>query len=481
MLFSPNQDPNYPDYEHPFYQEIAPTLLELYDLWMGKDTWFCNGEIVDKDKCHRYLPKEQHELEYQYTMRLERSRYENRFRETIEKEFAGLLSQFEIVDKSDAIARNQENIDLRGNNLNVFLKAADCLALRDGACFVYVDYQTWDESIQSEDQRQSLNRRPFLVLYPRHQIINWRVSYAQGKEQIDLLVIKECAWVNQGDFGQELKERYRILRPGMFEVVEVINENGKKMVVPVVDEQGNPLMGKTSLDVIPVVPYSLTSTESFEVKNFPLKEVADLCLELYRLHSDKLENLHKCNIPVPTFHEKEGFSFKGEDHGQKEAIIGYNTAYWNVDLKWAEPEGKAIAATQKECESVNEAIDAKTLAFLSGSQIARTATESLLNSTQARSNFLGLASQKESATERILALFNQYEFPPKIPSKIKVDPKLIDLVSALSPKDLLDGQLTGNFSKEFVLRRLSETKAFGRYLEEDEILEELSNTEIEPV
>ncbi len=472
-----NLDPNYPDYEHPFYQEISATLVEVHDLWTGKDAWFKNGEMLNKDKCRRYLPKEKHELDYQYNMRLERSRYENRFRETIEKEFTGLLTQFEVVDASESLERNQKNIDLRGNDLKTFLKAADCLALRDGVCFVYIDYQQWSEEITREDIRQAQNRRPFLVLYPRHQVINWRVHYDKGEEQFDLLVIKEFAYTNQGDYGQELEERYRILRPGSFEVVKILNENGKKIVVPVLDDRGNPLMGKTSLDKIPIVPYSLTSTDGVSCTHFPLKDIADLCLELYRLHSDKLENLHKCNIPVPTFHEKEGYNFKGEDNAQKEAVIGYNTAYWNVELKWVEPEGKAIAATQEECKNVHDAIDAKTLAFLSGSQISRTATEAVLNSTQARSNFAGLASQKESAVERIFAFFDEYE--SNINSKtstIKVDPNLIDVVSNLSHKDLLESQLTGVFSKEFVLRRLSESKAFGRYLTEEEVMEELEKS-----
>jgi hypothetical protein len=468
---------NFPDYEHPFYQEIAPTLDFFADLWLGKSAWFCNGQIVDAHKCNRYLPFEKHELDYQYQSRLERSRYENRFRETIEKDFAGLLSQFELIEPTNKLLSVFNNIDCQGNDLRVFLKAADCLALRDGLCFVYVDYQPLDTEINSEDIRQAKNRRPFLVLYPRDRVINWKVHYSDGTEQIDLLVIKEYVYVPVGEYGQELEERYRILTPGNYEVVKVIKENGQKMVIPVLDANQLPLSGQTSLQQIPLVPYSLTSTDSFVTSTFPLADIADMSLELYRLHSDKLENLHKCNIPVPTFHEKEGYSFKGEEHGQKEAVIGYNTAYWNVELKWAEPEGKAIAATQAECKSVHEAIDAKTIAFLSGSQIARTATEALLNSTQARSNFAGLASQKESAVERILAYFNVYESSLEGRAKqttIKVDEKLIDLVTNLTPKDLLDSCLTGSLSKEFTLRRLSESKAFGRQLSEEEIKNEIN-------
>lgn len=474
------QDPSLPDYQHLFYREILPTLIELQDLWDGKENWFKNGMMVDSEKCNRYLPREKHDLDFQYIHRLERSRYENRFRDAIEKDFAGLLTQFQLKDASEALEKYQDNIDLKGNSLTAFLKAADALALRDGLCYIYADYQRADPNIRGEDERQARGRRPFLILYPRHQIHNWEVHYEYGEEQIDLVIIKEYAYVKVGKYGQELEERYRILTPGAYEVQKIIESDGQKVAVPALDSNGNAIAGTTNLTKVPLIPYSLTSTESFEVNTFPTKDIADLCLELYRLHSDKLENLHLCNIPVPTFHEKNlEYSTKGEKNSTKEAVINYSTAYWNVDLKWAEPDGKAILHSQQECKTAHAAIDSKTLAFLSGSQIARTATEANLDASQSRSNFAGLSAQKESAVERVFKFFDAYESDinnTKTSSRIEVDKKLIDIVSNLSPKDLIEFQTTGAFSKEFVLRRLSEIKAFGRYLTDEEIAEELNKS-----
>ncbi len=468
--------PDLPNYQHPKYRETLHSLVFIEDMWIGRSQWFRYGsdDIQDPEKADCYLPTESEEPADAYLNRLKRSRFERRFRNAIEKDFAGLLSQFVLKEAPRSLLQYQDNVDLRGNSLSVFLREADKLALRDKYCFILIEYPPQDESIQSEADRLQSGRRPYLVLLNRASVINWQVDYHNGKEVITKLVFLKTDYRPDSEYGSKMVELYYVLVPGAYAAYELVEINGETRVKLATDKDGDEIIGRTSLDYIPVNIHSLTDVNVLEGDDsFPLQDLAEMNLELYQLESEKREILHKCNIPTLVIdrRNKEGFIASDGDDLHRATAIGPNTVMYDCDVTWAEPTGKAIAATQDDIKLLNQRIDTQTLAFLSGSNVARTATEAEINSTQSRSNYANLAVAKESSFNNIATIWGSYEGEAGNWA-IECDRNLFKSPLDLTVAEIQDLYLTGVISINLCLTILRAKKVFGdNFTEEDLELE----------
>ncbi len=453
----------------------------MQDMWMGKGNWYeyLSEDIKDVEKAYCYLPPETEEPHDAYINRLKRSRYERRFRNAIEKDFAGLLSQFIVKEAPRSLLQNQDNVDLRGNSLRLFLKEADKLALRDKYCFILVEYPPQDESIQSEADRLQSGRRPYFVLLDRASVINWEVEYRNGREVLTKLVFRKTEYRPVGQYGNEEVEFYYVLVPGAYAAYEMVENGGTTIAKIASDRDGNGIAGTTSLDYIPVAIHSLTDTNVLENDlSFPLQDLAEMNLELYQIESEKREILHKCNMPslVVDRRNKDGYVDTGGEDQDQAIVIGTNSVNYDVDMKWVEPTGKAIEATQNDIKLLNQRIDTQTLAFLSGSNVARTATEADINSTQSRSNFANLAVAKESSFNSLAKIWADYESEPDGNWQIECDRNLFKSPLDLSVSEVQDLYLTGVISINLCLTVLKAKKIFGDSFTEEDLEQELART-----
>jgi hypothetical protein len=461
-----NNATDLPNYEHPRYVEAKPTLLFLLDMWHGRTHW-----VDDLTKSYNYLPKESQEPTQEYLNRLKRSRFERRFRNAIDKDFAGLLAQFNIKDSPRSLLQYQDDVDLRGNSLRVFLREADKLALRDGYCFVLVDYPKIDEPYLSESDRLKFKHRPYLILINRSAVINWEIDYIRGKETLTRLVFKRTEYVKDGDFGVVMRELIYVLLPGAFVAYSM---DGDDCVIAR-DSHGRPIIGKTSLDYIPISVHSLTDVNVLSGElNLPLLDLAEMNLELYQLESEKREILHKCNMPslVIDRRNRDGFIPNDGYESNSYVVIGPNTVNYDCDMRWVEPTGNAIAATQDNIAFLNDRIDTYTLVFLTNSKVPRTATEADLNSTQARSNYVSLAIAKESSFNTIASIWADYEGETGN-WQIECDRNLFKAPLDLSVAEVQNLYLSGVISLELCLSILKAKKVFGDNFSEFDLVDEV--------
>ena len=457
-------------------------LQFMEDMFFGRSRWYrynSDNDIHDIEKAWCYLPPESQEPTDAYLNRLKRSRFERRFRNAIEKDFAGLLSQFVLKDAPRTLLQHQDNVDLRGNSLRVFLKEADKLALRDKYCFILVDYPPFDDNIQSEADRLVSGRRPYLVLLSRVQVINWQVSYQNGREVLTKLVFRKTVYRQEGEYGTKEIELFYVCLPGAYAAYEMIDVGGTKQARIAVDEDGTEIIGQTSLSYIPVTIYSLTDVNVLEdnPNSFPLQDLAELNLELYQIESEKREILHKCNMPSLVIDRRDGRGHIPTDSNNSNlsTTIGPNTVNYDVRMEWVEPTGRAIAATQDDIERLNKRIDVQTLAFLSGSKIARTATEAEIDSTQMRSNYANLAISKESSFNTIATIWGDYEDEAGLWA-IECDRELFKSPLELSVSEIQDLYLTGVISLNLCLTILRAKKVFGEDFTEQDLLLELERS-----
>lgn len=420
----PAADKNLPSFQHPLYVEVADDLQWAIDCW---------NEL--KDCKANYLPKEEKEPDQAYTNRLTRSQFDSRFAPAL-RGHAGLLSEFTLTGEAPQTVRDYEkNIDQQGNSLTTFLTEVDEMVLRDGGCGILVEYppEPKDEQgnplIQSAADEQAFEMRPYLVAIDRRDIINWDIEYVQGKPFIKFAVIREHHLVPDGEFGCEPKTYYRVLRPGSFEVYELEQSNGKWRATLHPE-----LSGETNLDRVPLVWYSISNNKILQ-GNPPFLNLAKLNVEHFQKRSSLNEVLHKCNMPVPV---RKGLIKSVQDLLKPviKLVIGPNSVVdipSDGDFYFAEPTGNAIAATQADIEKLEDAMDRMSLAFLSGGEVEKTATQALLDSAQIGATLKSMQLRKRSAVEQIFDLWIEYT-GEKTAGSIEVSAKMLQLPP--NPQDI---------------------------------------------
>jgi hypothetical protein len=365
-------------------------LLLLLDCW---------NNLEGRERV--YLPKETKEPPQAWSDRIRRTTFDNRFEPAI-KDYAGLLSVFSLNDDTaQSILDNQNNIDQMGNDLWTFFHEVDQYCLRDGWCGVMVEYPPEDPNINSQADLLASDRRPYLVLCDRRDILNWQTTKVNGKPQLTRVTIRETRLEPDGDYGEKEAIYYRVLIPGEYFVFQIIEIKGESQLLLV--EQGT-----TSLTEIPLVYYSVTESGLFSAKA-PFLNLAKLNIEHFQKRSQLNEVLRKCNLPVPV---RKGLIRTVDDIKKvPPLVIGPNSVLdipADGDFFFAEPSGVAIAASKDDIKDLEAAMDRMTLDFLTSGEHQKTATEVLLDSTKTSANLKGVARRKESAMQQIFKLWVAY-------------------------------------------------------------------------
>jgi len=163
----------------------------------------------------KFLPKFPEELPDTYKKRLASATLLNLYRSNIDL-MCGLVFKDEIELKSDVptqIKTLAENIDKKGNHLNVFAETAFRKSL-EGYAVIQVDAPAWDsEMVKSQEDFDALDLAPYWILWDADSVINWneRINPISKRTEIDLMVFKEIKFERKGEFGREKVVYYRVL------------------------------------------------------------------------------------------------------------------------------------------------------------------------------------------------------------------------------------------------------------------------------
>ncbi len=387
----PTDDPSLPSFLHPDYVTAQDDVQLVSDVW---------GDL--KNRIPVYIQQEQKEPGWAYQGRLKRCAFDNRFEPAI-RGHAGLLTTFDLnEDVAPSIAAITENIDNCGNSIRTFFNDVDQMVLRDGWCGVYVDYPKADIGISSNGDFLDSGRRPYLVAIDRRDILDWWIEYPNGVPTLDTVIVRERRLLRFGTFGVQEQIYYRVLTPGGYVVYQINTDNNGKPQLILIES------GKTSLDFIPLVYYSVSESKFFNARP-PFLNLARLNIEHFQKRSQLNQVLWKCNLPVPV---RKGLIATAADLKTVPPLtIGPNSALdipAGGDFYFAEPSGVAIAATKQDIADLEAAMDRMSLAFLTGSESDKTATEVLLNAAQTNAILKEMAGRKQSAIQQIFEYWVQY-------------------------------------------------------------------------
>jgi hypothetical protein len=398
-------DPNSAAYRSPQYLAAIGDLRFVADMYQGIRAWIgADGAIADSARL--YLPPAPKEEEDNYQRRLYRSSFERRFGNAINT-FAGALSKFSITgDLPKQFGENLEDVDLAKTSFTRFLINADIGALRDGVCWILVEYPMSSKSLTYADEAKA-GRRPYLKIYQAEDLINLRCSSSGA---IELAVFRETTLEQSGLYGQAEVERYRVLVPGGGLLYRLVKNTDSEPSLELENEW------KTTIDITPLVPYAITPiiTGFQMVLPPPLLDLALLNLHHYRKTSYKDELIMKCNLPILEIEDlvKQGemvmpMGGQGLPAPKPQIVIGANTVLYNTRSRYVEPTGSALSMAIEDIRNLEVAMSRNTFDFtVQGAP--RTATEVAQASADLTANLMSMIASKEAAVRTIFDYWQMY-------------------------------------------------------------------------
>lgn len=419
------------------WQNMEPHWVLIEDL-MG-------GTYEMRRKHRRYLLQEPRELDDSYDNRLARSVCPPYY-QRLERMLAGMLTRkpVRLNDIADVIREQLFDVDLQGNDLNIWTYETARKVIRYGHCGVLVDAPA------------DANGRPYWVTYTPRDILGWRTELKDGEQKFTQLRLMEKVVEPDGDYGETIVEQVRLLTPGAFEIHRKNNDGEFQLF----DE------GTTTLSEI---PFSVAYSNRINILESrpPMEDIAELNLKAYQCGSDLSNQLHISSVPLLAFY---GYPQTSEEvsAGPGEAIA------FPADGKaeYIEPSGKSFEAQYKQLDRIEQQINELGLAAILGQKLsAETAEAKRIDRSQGDSTMQVVAQQMQDMIDNSLIFHAQYLGNNSAGSSF-VNRDF--LAARLDPQEigsLLQLYTAGTITQETLLKQLHEGEVLGDEFDVEEELE----------
>jgi len=411
------------------------------------------GTYGMRRKHRRYLPQEPRELDESYDNRLARSVVPPYY-QRLERMLAGMLTRkpVRLTDTSDTIREQLFDVDLQGNDLNVWTYETARKLIRYGHVGTLVD-------------APSDGGRPYWCTYTPRQILGWRTEQRDGAQQLVQLRLMESVVVPDGLYGEKAIEQVRVLTPGQFQIHQRQDDGEFK----VTDE------GTTSLDVIPFsVAYG--NRHGFMESRPPMEDIAELHLKTYQVQSDLDNQLHISAVPMLAFF---GFPTAAEEvsAGPGEAIAFPAEGR----AEYIEPQGHSFDYQFRRLEQLATQINELGLSAVLGQKLsAETAEAKRIDRSQGDSTMMVIAQNVQDMIDNCLQFHAQFLGQNEAAGSCLVNRDFIG--SRLEPQEiqsLLALYTAGTITQETLLQQLADGEILGDDFNVEEELDATSNGGLE--
>ena len=424
------------------WKDMEPHWVLIEDLM---------GGTYDMRKRHRrYLQQEPRELDESYDNRLARSVCPP-FYQRLERMLAGMMTRkpVRLNDVPDVIREQLFDVDLQGNDLNVWTYETARKMIRYGHVGVLVDAPSVEQG-----------GRPYWVSYTPREILGWRSEIIDGQQKFIQLRLLEKVFEPEGLYGEVEVEQIRLLTPGKFEIHRR-NDNGDFVIYE---------DGTTTLDEI---PFSVAYSNRYNLMESrpPMEDIAELNLKAYQVQSDLDNQLHISAVPMLAFY---GFPTAAEEvsAGPGEAIAFPAEGR----AEYIEPGGKSYEAQFKRLEQLASQINELGLAAVLGQKLsAETAEAKRIDRSQGDSTMQVCAQQMQDLIDNSLMFHANYLGSNEAGSSF-VNRDF--LAARLDPQEigsLLQLYTAGTITQKTLLDQLTEGEVLG---DEFDVEEELEATQI---
>ena len=427
------QDPN------SVWRSQEPHWILIEDLMQGT--------YGMRKKHRRYLPQEPRELDESYDNRLARSVCPPYY-QRLERMLAGMLTRkpVRLTDTADIIQEQLFDVDLQGNDLNVWTYETTRKMVRYGHVGVLVDAP-----------KAEYEGRPYWCIYTPRDILGWRY---EGSELVQLRLMEKVV-LPDGEYGEKTAEQVRVLTPGEYKIYQKQKNTNFKLI----DE------GTTSLDKI---PFSVAYANRLNIMESrpPLEDIAELNLKTYQVQSDLDNQLHISAVPMLAFF---GFPSAAEEvsAGPGEAIA------FPADgrAEYIEPKGTSFDHQFKRLEQIAGQINELGLSAVLGQKLsAETAEAKRLDRSQGDSTMMVVAQNMQDMIDNSLQFHAQYLGNTTAAGSSYVNRDFLG--ARLDPQEvgsLLQLYTAGTITQETLLNQLSEGEVLGDEFDVDAELEATAN------
>jgi hypothetical protein len=417
------------------------------------------GTYKIRSEHRKYLPQESRETDDSYDVRLSRSTVVP-YLQRIEKMLSGMLVRkpVRLDDVSDLVREQLFDVDLEGNDLNVWLYNTARLAISFGHVGVLVDAP-----------KDGDKTRPYWVTYTPKDILGFRSEIIDGVRQLTQLRLLEQVVEPDGKYGDKIIKQIRVLEMGRY---EIHRKDEKKGEYKLFEE------GEMSLkDKIPfAIAYS--NRVGYYESRSPLYDIAELNLKHYQIQSDLDNILHISSVPLLAV-----FGYPNAD----EITTGPNEALSlppESRMEYISPSGDSYDSQFTRLKDIAEQINTLSLAAVLGQKlVGETAEAKRIDRSQNDSTMMVIAQQMQDLIDNCLKFHSEYLNEPNAGSSFVNR----DFVSArLEPQEitsLLTLFTAGTISQETLLNQLSSGEVLGDDFDVEEEIESTQQgglTEVEP-
>lgn len=334
----------------------------------------------------KHLPKFPKEDEEAYKARLAQSTLLPATGQTVSSMTGRVFADPIIIgeDVPPAIAGLAEDIDLQGNNLQVW--AADWFSrgLAHGLVHALIEFPRV-EGIKTQADERRLGVRPYVVTVSQKQVLGWKAT----RGVLTQFRYMESVVEDDGEFGERQVDQVRVLEPRAWATYRK-NAAG----VWLLHEQG-----ASTLSVIPLVTF-YTKRAGYMQAVPPLLDLAYLNIKHWQSQSDQDNILHVARVPI--------LFLAGWDD-EKAVAWGAGTALRNdnVDAKasFVEHTGASIEAGRTSLQDlVEEMRMAGAKLLIKDKQAVKTAAQANEEAAHELSPLQRMAADFEDAIDQVLQL-----------------------------------------------------------------------------
>ena len=404
------------------------------------------GTYGIRKKHRKYLPQEPRELDEAYDNRLMRSTLAPYY-VRLERMLAGMLTRkpVRLEDVTDVVTEQLFDVDLQGNDLNVWTYETARKCIRYGHVGVLVDAPKAGD-----------NGRPYWTQYTPRDILGWRSEIKNGEQKLTQLRLMEEITVPDGLYGEKQLQQVRVLTPGAFE----IHQKDKKGDFVLVDE------GSTSLSEIPFAVAYSNRVGVLESRP-PLADIAELNLKAYQVQSDLDNQLHISAVPMLAIY---GFPQSAEEisAGPGEAMALPESAR----AEYIEPGGNSYSAQFQRLDQIAGQINELGLAAVLGQKLsAETAEAKRIDRSQGDSTMMVIAQQMQDLIDNCLSFHAQFMQQSQAGSSFINRDFLATRLEPQEIQSLLQLYTAGTITQETLLNQLSAGEVLGDEFDVEEEIE----------
>ena len=144
------------------------------------------------------------------------------------------FNPIDVADVTETVQALFDDVDLVGNNLDVFASRWFYSALAYGCSFALIDF-TRVEAVKSRAEEKALNARPYWVHIKPHQVLGIKTARVNGKQAITQFRYVVNEQVEDGEFGVKTVKHVYVYEIGTVKRA-VLEQNGQLSIIQYGDQ-----------------------------------------------------------------------------------------------------------------------------------------------------------------------------------------------------------------------------------------------------